>query len=352
MAAEVETESEAVEESVPLSGQERAAAFLLMLGEREASEVLRHVEPEHIDTLATAMSTLPDLTPAQVHETVVDFCRQAGTASAVGANADAQRHIRKLLVMALGRDKANEITSRLSLWNQETGGIEALAKRDPKDIAELVRDEHPQVVATLLAYQDPRLGGQVLSLLPMDTRSDVVLRMATLEHVSVSAMEELNALVLDHLTNEDVGAAPSFTGGPKLAASVLNNLDMEVQQDILTSIKSHEADLGELIENSMFTFEDLMKIDDRSIQTLLAEVSSAILCTALKGCDDATKDKFLNNMSKRAADLLTDDMEARGPVKLSEVETAQREVVEATRRLIDAGTIVVAGFGGGEELVY
>ena len=177
------------------------------------------------------------------------------------------------------------------------------------------------------------------------------MRIATLEKVSVSAVEELNALVLDHLSREDVGSAPSFSGGPKLAASVLNHLGGDAQSEILDSIKEQEEELAEIIEKNMFTFEDIMKIDDRAVQTLLAEVSGTVLCTALKGTDDATKDKFFSNMSKRAAEMLADDMEVRGPVKLSEVESSQREVVETTRRLIDAGTIVVGGIGGGEDLV-
>ena len=338
--------------AIALSGNQRAAALLLMLGEREASEVLRHIEPDQIDSLAGAMSALPDLTPAQVREIVVDFCRMAGQASPVGANPDAQRHIHKLLVMALGREKATEVASRLTLLNQDSRGIEALAKREPKDIAQMIRDEHPQAIATLLAYQEPRLSGKVLGHFSAEEQTDIVLRMATLENVSVSAMEELNAMVVENLAREDVGNAPSFTGGPKLAASVLNNLDGEVQSSILETIRQQDSDLGESIENNMFTFEDLLQIDDRAVQTLLAEVSGTVLCTALKGADDVTKDKFFSNMSRRAAEMLADDMETQGPVKVSEVEAAQREVVETTRRLIEAGTILVGGIGGGEELVY
>ena len=343
---------EAVAEIDGLTGVERAAAFLLMLGEREASEILRHIEPTQIHTLASAMTTLPDLTPEQVRDIVVDFCQMAGQSSALGANSDAQRHIRKLLVLAMGSEKAGEVISRLSWLDRQAGGIESLANREPREIADMLRGEHPQAIATLLAYQESRLAGQVLKLLPASVQKDVVLRIATLENVSVAAMEELNALVLDHLNREDVGAAASTIGGPKVAASVLNNLDGEVQTEILDGIKEHDEDLGVVIENSMFTFDDLMKSDDRAVQSLLAEVSSQVLCTALKGADDTTKEKFFGNMSKRAAEMLAEDLEVKGPVKLSEVEGAQREIVETTRRLIDAGTIVVGGIGGAEELVY
>ncbi|MBT6276320.1 MAG: flagellar motor switch protein FliG [Chromatiales bacterium] len=335
-----------------LTGVERAAAFLLMLSEREASEILRHVEPGQIHTLAGAMSTLPDLTPEQVRQIVLDFCKMAGQSSALGANADAQRHVRKLLVLALGKDNANEVISKLSLLDRRAGGMESLARREPREIAEMMNGEHPQAIATLLAYQESRVAGQVLSLMDAETQNDVVLRMATLEKVSLSAMEELNALVIDHLDNEDVGATASQIGGPRVAASVLNNLDSSIQGDILASIKAHDEALGEIIEASMFTFDDLLKIDDTAVQSLLGETSSQVLCTALKGAGDETKEKFFNNMSKRAAEMLAEDLEIRGPVKLSEVESAQREIVEAARRLMEAGTIVVGGVGGGEDLVY
>ncbi|MBT6273165.1 MAG: flagellar motor switch protein FliG [Chromatiales bacterium] len=339
------------QQKLALTGIERAAAFLLMLGEREASEILRHVDPSEIHLLAGAMSSLPDLTPEQVREIGLDFCKMAGQSSALGANPDAQRHIRKLLVLSLGKDQANDVISKLALLDRRAGGMDSLARREPREIADMLHGEHPQAIATLLAYQEPRVAGQTLGLMDVEIQKDVLLRMATLENISLSAVEELNALVLDHLENEDVGASASQIGGPKVAASVLNNLDSAIQSEILDAIKAHDENLGEVVESNMFTFDDLIKIDDSAVQSLLAETSSQVLCTALKGADNASKEKFFTNMSKRAAEMLAEDLEIRGPVKLSEVEGAQREIVETTRRLIEAGTIVVGGMGGGEELV-
>lgn len=336
-----------------LTGIDRAAAFLLMLGEREASEILRYMEPADIHRVANAMTSLPNLSQQQVKQIVAEFCRAAGQVSALGPTADAQQHIRKLLVLALGQQQASEVISRVALLDRRAGGIESLARREPREIADMLRDEHPQVIATLLAYLDSRLAGQVLALLPGDAQKDILLRMATLENVPISAMEELNALVEGHLQRtEEAGGRSSVSGGPKVAAGVLNGLDSETKAEILESIKDFDEALGETIENSMFTFEDLLRIDDRAVQALLAEVSSQVLCTALKGADETAQSKFFSNMSRRAAEMLREDIEVRGPVRLSEVEAAQREIVETARRMMDAGTIVVGGIGGSEDLVY
>ncbi|MGB0752341.1 MAG: flagellar motor switch protein FliG, partial [Gammaproteobacteria bacterium] len=335
-----------------LSGVERAAAFLLMLGEREASDVLRYLEANQIDSVAGAMSKLPDLTPSQVRNTVLDFCKHAGESSMVGGVEDSGRHVRKVLTMALGSEKANDVVSRVGIKDDPTSGVESLARRDPEEVATLLANEHPQVIATLMAYQDTEVASAIVAHWPAELQRDVILRMATLENVSVSAMEELNELVLENWSQDDIGSTPSFTGGPKVAAGLLNKLAGDSQTDILSSIRDDDSLLAERIEDCMFTFEDLLSFDDRSIQTLLGEVSKTALATALKGADKATQNKFYSNMSKRAAELLADDIEVSGPVKIADVESSQRELVDVAKRLLETEQIVVKGFGKGDDFVF
>jgi flagellar motor switch protein FliG len=334
-----------------LTPHQRAAALLLMLDEREASEVLRHLPANQIHAVANAMAGLPDLRPQQIRTMVTAFYEELSRSSSLTGDVDAQRHIRKLLVLALGKDKAEEVISRLSWLDKVEGGLETLARRDPKDIADMVREEHPQATATLLAYQEARLAADVISLLDTELQEDIITRMATLENVSVNALEELNEIVRESLGSDDLGNTSSDVGGPKVAAGVLASLDASVQSRIIEGIREADEALGETIEKLMFTFEDVLEIDDRSIQTLLGEISSQALCTALKGTDDEAKEKFFRNMSKRAAEMLKEDLETRGPVALSEVEAAQREVIETARKMIDDGRIITSGVGG-EQVVY
>jgi flagellar motor switch protein FliG len=333
-------------------GVTRAAIVLLLLGEQEASEILRHMDPDSVHKLVDSMSALSQLSNDEIVSVAARFCEDAGKESLLAGDDEAEVHIRNLLVLALGPDKARDVISGVRKLDRRATGVDALSRRQPYVIADWLREEHPQVSATLLSQLEPEQAGKVLALFEEEAQHSILLRMAQLDTVPLSAIEELNGLVEDHLRASDDEANAARGGGPATVASVLNALDGATQAAILQSVKDHDLELGEQVELNMFTFDDLMKVDDRAVQTLLAEIPGQSLATALKGCEDTTKQKFFSNMSKRAADMLADDLEVSGPVKLSEVEAAQREIVSTAKRLIDAGTIVVGGMGGGDDLVY
>lgn len=335
-----------------VDGLSRAATLLLLLNENEAAEILKHFEGEEIHQVADAMSSLGQVSNEQVARVAARFCEDAGQESLLAGDGEAKTHIRNLLVLALGNDRARDVIAGVRHLDRRGKGVDALGRRDPNQVADMLRAEHPQVVATLLAQIDPDHAGKIMALFEEDRQRDVLLRMATLESLPQSALAELNALVEGHLTSDDDTSGASLGGGPRTVAGVLNALDSATQSAMLESVKELDPDLGEQVELNMFTFDDLLKIDDRAIQTLLAEIPGQTLGTALKGAEDSTKQKFFSNMSARAAEMLADDIEVSGPVKLSEVEAAQREIVSTARRLMDAGTIVVGGVAGAEELVY
>ena len=324
---------------------DQAAVLLMSLGEKDAAAVLRHLGPKEVQRIGAAMTQLQNIQQEQVADIVNGFLVEARTLTGLGVGADS--YIRNMLVEALGADKANSLVDRILLGGN-TSGLDTLKWMDARSVADLIRHEHPQIQAIVVAYLDPDQAAEVLGGLQEKQRLDIIMRVAALDSVHPSALQELN----DILEKQFSGNAASQTkamGGIKVAANIMNNLDASMEGELMESIRELDEDLGGKIQDLMFVFDDLKNVDDRGIQALLREVSSEVLILALKGSDEELKEKIFKNMSKRAAELLRDDLEAKGPVRVSDVEGAQKEILTIARRMADSGEIMLGG--SGEDMI-
>lgn len=329
-----------------LNGTERAAILLMTLGEQAAAQVLRELGPKEVQKVGSAMANLAMVSKDEVGTVLDRFVTTVDEQTSLGVGTE--DYIRKVLIDALGQDKASGMIDRI-LMGRNSKGLEALKWMEPRAVAEVIRQEHPQIIAIVLSYLDGDHAAEVLSLLPERSRPDIVMRIASLDGVQPAALMELDEIMEKQFSNNN-SVKSSTVGGTRSAANILNFLDSTLQGEIMDAIKEVDSDLGQTVEDHMFVFENLLDVDDRSIQTLLREVSSDSLLLAMKGAEEALKEKFFKNMSKRAAEMLRDDLEAKGPVKLSEVEAAQKEILAIARRLAESGDVVLGG-GGGEEYV-
>ncbi|GAC1038896.1 flagellar motor switch protein FliG [Pseudomonas sp. No.117] len=329
-----------------LSKVEKAAIFLLSLGEADAAQILRHMGPKEVQKVGTAMAQMRNVNREQVERVLGDFIEVVGDQTSLGVGADG--YIRKMLTQALGEDKASGLIDRILLGGN-TSGLDSLKWMEPRAVADVIRYEHPQIQAIVVAYLDPDQAAEVLGHFDHKVRLDIVLRVSSLNTVQPAALKELN-LILEKQFSGSASTTRTALGGVKRAADIMNYLDSSVEGPLMDAIRDADQDLSGQIEDLMFVFDNLADVDDRGIQALLREVSSDVLVLALKGADEGIKEKFFRNMSKRAAELLRDDLEAKGPVRLSEVEGAQKEVLAVARRMADAGEIVLGGKGG-EEMV-
>jgi flagellar motor switch protein FliG len=322
-------------------GVERAAILLMSLGETEAAEVLKHMGAKDVQKVGAAMAALQNVTREHANEVMDRFVEELDSQTSLGVGAD--EYVRRVLVNALGQDKAGGLIDRI-LLGRNSKGLEALKWMETRAVADLVRNEHPQIVAIVLAYLDPDQAADVVSQLPERMRGDVLMRIARLDGIQPQALRELDEIMEKQFSGAG-NLKASSVGGIKVAATILNLMDTATEQAIVGKIGEIDADLSQRIQDLMFVFDDLASVDDRSIQTLLREVATDTLGLALKGADPRVKEKILKNMSKRAAEMMVEDMEAKGPAKLSDVEAAQKEILAAARRLADAGTIVLGGKG-------
>lgn len=330
------------EGAVKLKGTDRAAIFLLSLGDDVASSVLKHMTPKEVQKLGMAMASQSNVTSDTIKGVMENFVETYEQQTAIGVGAE--DYIRNMLVKALGNEKAEGMIDRV-LHGANTRGLEALKWMDPRAVADVIGIEHPQIIAIVLSYLEPDQAAEVLGILDSKLRTDVVLRMATLEGIQPSALNELND-VLERNFSSSGGTKSSRVGGVKVTANILNLMDASMENEIIESVKSVDESLAQQIEDLMFVFDDLVGLDDRSMQTLLREVSTDTLVIALKGAEENLKDKIFANMSKRAAEMLRDDLEVRGPVKVSEMEGAQKEILLVARKLSEAGEISLGGQGG------
>src|SRR3990172_2008538 len=329
-----------------LPGVERAAVLLLTLGEQYASDILKHMGPKEVQKLGSSMASMNNISKTQVGEVLANFCETVDNETALGIGSE--EYIRKVLVGALGEDKAGGIIDRI-LLGSNSKGLEALKWMDARGVAEIIRLEHPQIIAIILAYLDSDQAAEVIGLFPERVRVDVLMRIATLDGLQPTALHELNEIMEKQFAgNNTSNVKSSSVGGVKVASNILNNMDSSVESALMEKVKEIDADLGQKMQNLMFVFKNLLEVDDPGIQSLLREVSSETLLLALKGADQAMKDKIYNNMSKRAAEILRDDLEAKGPVRLSEVEAAQKEILTIARRMADAGELMLGGKGAEE----
>lgn len=329
-----------------LTGTDRAAVLLLALGTEEASLIFKHLGPKEVQKVGVAMSAVQGMPKTEIHNCLKLFLNSVDGQTALGVGND--EYIRSVLISALGEDKAGGMIDRILMGGQ-TKGLDSLKWMDARGVYDLVRLEHPQVIAIVLSYLDPDQAAEVIGFFPEKVRADVLMRIATLEGVQPSAMAELNE-TLERQLRGGAGVKASSMGGVKAAASILNFLDSSAEQGIMELVKNVDAELGQKIQDLMFVFDNLGDVDDRGIQTLLREVSTDQLVLALKGAEEGVKTKIFRNMSQRASAMLQEELENKGPVRLSEVESAQKEILTIARRLADEGQIVLGGAGAEQML--
>jgi flagellar motor switch protein FliG len=325
---------------------DKAAILLLSLGETDAAQVLRHMAPKEVQRVGVAMAQMRNVHREEVEQVMSEFVEIVGDQTSLGVGSDG--YIRKMLTQALGEDKANGLIDRILLGGN-TSGLDSLKWMEPRAVADVIRYEHPQIQAIVVAYLDPDQAGEVLGHFDHKVRLDIILRVSSLNTVQPAALKELNQ-ILEKQFSGNSNTARTTLGGIKRAADIMNFLDSSIEGQLMDSIREVDGDLSGQIEDLMFVFNNLSDVDDRGIQALLREVSSDVLVLALKGSDEAIKEKIFKNMSKRAAELLRDDLEAKGPVRVSDVETAQKEILTIARRMAEAGEIVLGGKGG-EEMI-
>ncbi len=327
-------------------GVQDAAIFLMSLGEEEAAEVFKHLSPKEVQKLGETIARTRGVTHQKVEDVIQKFTHEAASQSLLVSDTD--NYVRSVLKRALGDDKASLLIDRI-LQGGDVSGIESLKWMDPLSVAELLRNEHPQILAAILVHLDFDQTAGVLKNFTERTRNEVMLRIATLEGIQPTALKDLNEVLYRVLAGGDKIRKTSL-GGVKTAAEIINLMGTSIETGVIESIREHDPDLAQKIMDKMFTFEDLLKLDDKSVQMVLKEVASETLVISLKGASQELREKVLANMSSRAAEALREDLESRGPVRLSEVENQQKEILKIVRRLTDEGQIVMGG-GGDDAFV-
>jgi len=326
-----------------LSGIQRSALLMLGLGENHAAEVLKYMEPKEVQEIGLAMASLSNITNSQMELVMQKFVDTIGEQTSLGMGSD--EYIRNMLTKALGSDKASGVIDRI-LLGRNSKGLEQLKWMDPRAIAELIRYEHPQIIAIVMSFLDPdQAAGVIAEFADPRVRNDVIMRIATLEGIQPNALQELDEILERQLAG-NTNLKSSSLGGVKKAADILNFVDGAIEAEVIEGIQTADEELAQEIQDNMFVFDNLIEIDDRGVQTLLREVSSDQLLLALRGAPNELQEKIFNNMSSRAAEMLKDDLEAAPPVKVSDVEAAQKEILSVARKLADAGDIMLGGSGG------
>ncbi len=328
------------------NGLENAAILLMSLGEEEASEVFKHLAPKEVQRLGETIARMKSVTRERVEIVFDNFEKVAASESMLVA--DSNDYVKAVLRKALGDEKANLLIDRI-LQGSDVTGIESLKWMDAQSVGELLRHEHPQIVAAILVHLDYDQAAAVLKLFGERQRNEVMVRIATLDGIQPAALRDLNEVMSKVLSGGDRSKKSSM-GGAKTAAEILNMMGTAVETSVLDFVREADNELAQKIMDNMFTFDDVEKIDDKGIQALMKEVQSESLVIALKGATPALREKIFRNMSTRAAETLREDLESRGPVRLSEVESEQKEMLKIVRRLVDEGQVVLAG-GGDEQFV-
>jgi flagellar motor switch protein FliG len=323
---------------IALTGVQRAAIVLLSLGEQQAAEVLKHMGAKEVQKLGVAMTSVGGVSRESVARVFDEFVDVLAQPSGLGSGAD--EYVRAVLTQALGEERASSLIDRI-LLGRNTSGLDTLKWMEPRAISELVRNEHPQIIAIVMAHLDGDQAAEVLKCLAERVRVDVLLRLATLDGIPPHALNELNDVMARQFAgNQNIKS--SSVGGVKVAANILNFMDSGLDEVLLGAIGEVDSELGTRIRDLMFVFDNLAEIDDRAMQAVLREVSTEQLGLALRGADARVREKITGNMSQRAAEILIEDMEARGPVRLAEVEGAQKEILAIVRRMAEKGEIVLA----------
>jgi len=318
-----------------LNGITKAAIVLMAIGEECASKVLSHLGPKDVQELGYEMTHLKEIDFKEVTQVLRQFSETVEQKTGLTQGAD--EYVRKVMARALGQDKANNLMDRI-LQDNSKKGLETLKWMDPRSIAEIIRLEHPQIIALVLTYLDPDQAADVMEFFNEKLRADVLLRIANIDRIQPDALKELNDIMEDQFLGNS-NLKMSAVGGVKTAAQILNHMDASFESEILDNIKELAPEIGQSIQDVMFVFENIADLVDRDIQTVLREISSGSLILALKNAEEKVKMRIFKNMSNRAAQMLQEDLEAKGPVKISDVDAAQKEILSTVRRLADAGEI-------------
>jgi len=329
-----------------LEGIEKASILLLSLSEEDAAQILRFLEPKQVQTLGSAMAAMEDMTQDKITAVHTHFIDEIQNYSTIGFKS--QDFVRRALIAALGEDKAAHLLDQI-MTGSGAKGLESLKWMDSKQVATIIRNEHPQIQTIVMSYLEPEQSAEILAQFPEKVRLDLLMRVANLEEVQPAALQELNEIMEKQFAGH-AGAQAAKMGGLKSAANIMNYLDTNIEGQLMDAIREQDEEMSQQIQDLMFVFDNLIDVDDRGIQAILREVQQEALMKAIKGADEELRNKITGNMSKRAAEMLIDDLEAMGPVRLSEVETAQKEILSVARRLADAGEIMLGG-GGGDEFV-
>jgi flagellar motor switch protein FliG len=329
-----------------LDGVEKASILLLSLSEEDAAQILKFMEPKQVQVLGTAMAAMDDMTQDKITAVHTHFIEEIQNYSTIGFKS--QDFVRRALISALGEDKAAHLLDQI-MTGSGAKGLESLKWMDSKQVATIIRNEHPQIQTIVMSYLEPEQSAEILAQFPEKVRLDLLMRVANLEEVQPAALQELNEIMEKQFAGQ-AGAQAAKMGGLKSAANIMNYLDTNIEGQLMDAIREQDEEMSQQIQDLMFVFDNLIDVDDRGIQAILRETQQESLMKAIKGADEELRNKITGNMSKRAAEMLIDDLEAMGPVRLSEVETAQKEILSIARRLADAGEVMLGG-GGGEEFV-
>jgi flagellar motor switch protein FliG len=329
------------EEIEGLTSTDRAAVLLLLLGEQEAANIIKYMDPKEVQSIGAAMVSAADMSQEAVNYVLDEFVSTLKKQTSLGLGTS--DYVEDVLKRALGEDKAASVMGRI-LPGQASKGLEILKWMDARAIADMVRNEHPQVIAIILSVLEFEVAADVLQFLPQTVRPEIMQRVASLETVQPAAMLELESIMKKQFSNNS-SARSSSVGGVKQAAKIMNFVKVDMESQIMEGLMNLDEDITQQIQDNMFTFENLVDVDNRAIQTMMRNVDQDLLMTALKGASEFVKEKFFDNMSSRARVMFIDDMEAKGPLRISDVEEAQKNIMRTARKLSDAGELVLAGRG-------
>ncbi len=327
-------------------GAEEAAIVLMSLGEVEAAEVFKHLLPKEVQKLGETIARLKNVPRARLVTVMDKFSGESAEQHTLVADTD--EYVKSVLRKALGEDKANLLIDRI-LQGSDVTGIEGLKWLDPTTVAELLRNEHPQIVAAILVHLEPDQASEVMKCFSERQRNEVMVRIATLDGIQPAALKDLNEVMSNVLAGGERMRKASL-GGVKTAAEIINLQGSALETSVLDFVRESDADLAQKLMDNMFGFDDLIKLDDKGIQGVLKEVQSESLVLALKGATPEFRDRVFKNMSSRAAETLKEDLDSRGPVRVSDVEAEQKEILKIVRRLVDEGVIVIAS-GGADDFL-
>lgn len=328
--------------TMSLTATEKSAVLLMTIGEDRAAEVFKHLSTREVQQLSTTMAGMRQVSHQQLTEVLGEFQDEAEQFAALSVNAS--DYLRTVLVKALGEERAASLLEDILESRDTANGIETLNFMEPQAAADIIREEHPQIIATILVHLKRAQAADILAQFDERQRNDVMLRIATFGGVQPTALQELTEVLNNLLDGQNLKR--SKLGGIRTAAEIINLMKSQQEESVIDAMRTHDGELAQKIIDEMFLFENLVDVDDRSIQRILQEVENESLLIALKGADEALREKFMRNMSQRAADILRDDLATRGPIRLSLVEAEQKSILLIVRRLAETGEIVI---GGGED---